>query len=103
MLIATRVTYATISNAPVSVYINNSGEYHHPYEKLKNNRHRFSGYLRVETENLDHILNLTSEKKQKKWEQCYGNPTGHEERLVLALRYDEIIIVPDCSNMLPSY
>jgi hypothetical protein len=38
---------------------------------------------------VDHILNLTSEKTQKKWGKCRRNPTGHEERLVLALRYVE--------------
>ena len=34
-------------------------------------------------------MNLTSAKTQKKWEKYHGNPTGHEERLVLALRYVE--------------
>ena len=52
----------------------------------------------MEIENLDHTLNLTSEKTQKKWEKCHGNPTGHEESLVLALRYVEIIIVQMCNN-----
>lgn len=88
MLVAARITRATISNAPVSVYINNFGEYHHPYEKLINISNRFFGYLSMEIEKLDHTLNLTSEKTQKKWETCHGNPTGHEERLVLALRYE---------------
>jgi len=65
VLIATRITDATKSNALASVYINNFGEYHHPCEKLRNNPHRFFGYLRMEIENR--ILNLTSEKTQKKW------------------------------------
>jgi hypothetical protein len=57
----------------------------------------------MEIENLHHTLNLTGEKKQKKWEKCHGNPTRHEESLIIALRYVEIIIVQVCSNMFPSY
>jgi len=35
VLVAARNTRAKISNAAVSVYINNFGEYHHPYKKLR--------------------------------------------------------------------
>jgi hypothetical protein len=66
VLVAARIACATISNASVTVYVNNFGEYHHSYEKLRNNPRRFFGYLRMEIENLDHILNLTSEETQKK-------------------------------------
>jgi hypothetical protein len=102
VLIAARITRAKISDALVSVYINNFGEYHHPYEKLRNNPRRFFGYFRGEIKTFDHILNLISEKTQKKWGKCHGNPTGREEHLLFALRYFQIIIVPVCSNMLQS-
>jgi hypothetical protein len=102
VLIAARITRATISNALVIVCINNFGEYHHLYEKLRNNPRRFFRYLRREIKTFDHILNLTSEKTQKKWGKCHGNPNGREECLLRALRYVEMIIVPVCSNMLQS-
>jgi hypothetical protein len=86
VLVAARIIRATISNGAVSVYINNFGEYHHPYEKLRKISHRFFGYLSMEIEKLDHTLNLTSEKTQKMWEKGHGDPTGREEPLVLALR-----------------
>jgi hypothetical protein len=52
----------------------------------------------MEIETFDYILSVTSEKMQKKWKNCHGNPIVQEERLELKLRYVEIV-VPMCSNI----
>ena len=87
---------------PVNVDINIFGEYHYLYKKLRNYPNRFFEYLRMEIETFDYILNLTSGKMQKKWKNCHGNPIVQEERLVLTLRYVEIIFVPMCSSIFSS-
>jgi hypothetical protein len=53
----------------------------------------------MEIETFDYILGVTSGKMQKKWKNYHGNPIVQEERLVLTLRYVEIIFAPMCSNI----
>jgi hypothetical protein len=75
VLTAARITRATISNASVSVYINNFGEYHHPYEKLRNNPRRFFCYLRGKINPLAYFFFIThgapiNTNFRQKWQFC---------------------------------
>jgi hypothetical protein len=61
-------------------------------ERLRNFQCRFVEYLVMEIETFDYILNLTTGKMQKKRKNCHGNPTTPEERLVLTLRFVEVVL-----------
>lgn len=78
MRVAARITLATVSIASVSVYINNFGEYHHPYEKLRKISHRFFGYLRREIENLDQV-----KRRRRNGENVMEIPMGMKNALFL--------------------
>jgi hypothetical protein len=102
MLVATRIVSARVQVYPVNVDRNHFTVNHHLYKKLRNYLSRFFEYLRMEIETFDYILNLKSEKMQKNWKHYHGNPIAQEERLVLTLRYVEIIFVPMSSNIFSS-
>jgi hypothetical protein len=54
----------------------------------------------MEPETVDYVLNLRSEKMQKKWKDTH--PIVQEEQLVPTPRYVEVIFVPVCSNIFSS-